>query len=231
MAKPYHLVEQCIHKGLVYLAESLQYYWPANFAVQKGVPQGYLNEVAENNIALHLAHSFAEQGFQVWAEVPLHEKNQRLDFFAYNHSEGVTVALEFKNSIETPQGNYSDLERLVDIHERGVCNTEHGFNNRSIELAEHAFYGVVTILSAMEFADWWMHPTNWGHAPAGRASDEYRKVGIALAEAKTRSVVPLTEYFSPGESEEGKYRFRRAAYALYCKDDIQRLKTALAGVH
>jgi len=111
----HHLANQCVHKELFYLAESLQYYWPADFAVVNCVPQGYLNEIAENNIPLHLARSFAEKGFQLWAEVPLKEENRRLDFFAYNYPEGITVALEFKKSIDTPQGNYEDLKQLVDI--------------------------------------------------------------------------------------------------------------------
>ena len=224
MTNPHHLAEQCVHKGLFYLAESLQYYWPANFAVINGVQQGYLNEIAENNIALHLARSFAEKGFQIWAEVPLKEENRRLDFFAYNYPEGITVALEFKKSIDTPQGNYEDLKRLVDIHANGVCNAEHGFNNQSIKLAEHKMYGIVTLLSAEEFADWWMHPEARNYTPEGRSAGDYMKMGKAIAVASYRSVVPLTEYFYPEKSAGDKYRFRRAAYALYSEKDMERLK-------
>lgn len=229
MSEIYRLAEQCVHKGLIYLAESLQYYWPANTAVTHGERQGYLNEIAENNIALHLARSFAEKGFQMWAEVPLNEENRRLDFLAYSYSEGITVALEFKKSIDTPQGNYEDLKRLVEIHKNGLCNAEHGFNNQSITLAEHKMYGVVTLLNATEFADWWAYPAAWNYMPQGRTADDYRKIGKAIAVASYRAVVPLIEYFHPGHSENLQYRFRRAAYALYETNGMMTLDSLLSG--
>ncbi|WP_185702394.1 MULTISPECIES: hypothetical protein, partial [unclassified Desulfovibrio] len=181
-----------------------------------------------SNIALHLAHSFAEKGFQVWAEVPLKEENRRIDFFAYNYPEGITVALEFKKSIETPQGNYEDLKRLVDIHENGVCNAEHRFNNQSLSRAEpKEMYGVVTLLSAEEFADWWKHPKNGDYTPNGRSARDYRRIGKAIDVAGYRFVVPLVEYFCSAKSTGDKYRFRRAAYALYRECDMENLKEVL----
>ena len=200
---------------------------PANFAVIHGVRQGYLNEIAENNLAIHCARSFAEKGFQVWAEVPLKEENRRLDFFAYNYPEGITVALEFKKSIDTPQGNYEDLKRLVDIHENGVCNAEHGFNSQSIKLAEHKMYGIVTLLSSEELADWWMHPEAWNYTPDGRSAGDYMKIGKAIAVARYRSVVPLIECFYSEKCTDDKHRLRRAAYALYSENNIENLKKAI----
>lgn len=227
MSDPYRLVEQCVHRGLMYLAESLQYYWPANLAVVKGIQQGYLNEIAENNIALHLARSFGENGFQMWAEIPFDGENRRLDFLAYSYAEGISVALEFKKRIDTPQENYEDLKRLVDIHKNGLGNVAHGFNNQSINLAEHKMYGIVAILSATEFADWWSYPEACNYSPESRTAGDYRRIGEAIAVTDCRAVVPLTEYFYPGKSEALKYRFRRAAYVLYRDSELGKLDDVL----
>jgi hypothetical protein len=84
-------------------------------------------------------------------------------------------------------------------------------------------YGVVVLLNATEFADWWMHPKAWHYMPHGRTADEYRKIGEALEIAAFRFAVPLIEYYYPGKSEELQYRFRRAAYALYDENNIKEL--------
>ena len=204
------LVEQCVHKGLIYLAETLQYPWPTN------------GELAENNIALHLARSFAEKGFQVWAEVPLDKENRRLDFLARNYAESIAVALEFKRSIDTPQGNYEDLKRLVAIHKNGLSNDMLDFGEQS----GHRIYGIVAFLFENEFAVWWWDPKGCKqeYMPDGKSADLYTKIGMALAATKVRYVVPLCEHFrSP------KYRFSRAAYALYDEASIDKLKEALGG--
>ena len=211
MADPKRLAEQCVHSGLLYLAESLQYYWPAR------------GEVAENNIALHLARSFAEKGFQMWAEIPLHGENRRLDFLAYSYTDKITIALEFKKSIETPQGNQEDLKRLVDIHADGLCH-HHGIGD-----AEHKMYGVVTLLSATEFADWWHDPKACGYMPPdGRSAPEYIRIGKALEVADFRWVGPLVEHMRSVDAKlELKWRFLRAAYALYDEHGIGKLAEVL----
>lgn len=228
MPNPYLVSEQCVHKGLLSLAESLQYYWPANLAVVNGMQQQYLNEIAENNIALHLARSFGERGFQMWAEVPFKDESRRLDFLAYSYADEIIVALEFKKNIDTPQGNYEDLRRLVHISKNNLCNAAHGFNNQAVMRARHKMYGVVTLLNATEFADWWAFPEAWNYTPAGRSAGDYEKIGKAINIAGYRSVVPLVEYIVPGESASLQYRFRRAAYALYSEKEITKLERILA---
>ncbi|MDR0465905.1 MAG: hypothetical protein LBH94_00955, partial [Deltaproteobacteria bacterium] len=189
MADPNRLVEQCVHKGLMYLAESLQYYWPANYP-------------NENNIALHLARSFAENGFQVWAEIPMKEnKQERLDFLASNYTEEITVALEFKGSVEQPENNIEDLKRLLDIHknkdgfDRGWPADglrPSGFNAKP---TEHRIYGIVTFHHAMEFAQWWNVPSSNGHMPEGRSSEHYRLIGEAIDKTSCRATVVLEDFF------------------------------------
>lgn len=227
MLNPYFLAEQCVHKGLMYLSESLQYYWPANYAVVNGVRANYLNEIAENNIALHLARSFAENGFHIWAEVPLKREHRRLDFLAYHYGLGLSVALEFKKSIETPQENYKDLKRLVHIKNNGLSSEEHGFNGQCLHDSKYHVRGIVTLLSATEFADWWAYPKSRNYIPAGRKAYEYSKIGNAIAVASHRAVVPLCEYLCEGDSEGVQYRFRRAAYALYDDKSISALEKVL----
>lgn len=222
-----YTVEQCVHRGILYLAESLQYYWPANFSVANAKEQPFINEIAENNIALHLSRSFAEDGFQVWAEVPFNKENRRIDFLAYSYADGISVALEFKKSIDTPQGNLEDLKRLIDIHDTGLCNPIHEFNNQSLNLASYKMYGIVVLLSATEFADWWMYPSAWNYTPDKRFANDYSTIGKALDVSKHRYVVPIIEYFSPGTSEDMRYRFRRAAYALYDSAEIESLRKIL----
>lgn len=229
MADPNRLVAQCVCTGLTYLADSLQYYWPANFAILKGVPQVYLNEIAERNITLHIAHSFAEKGFHMWAEVPFNDGSRKVDFLALNYSEGITVALEFKNNLENPPNSYADLERFVEIHRIGLCNPEHGFNNQSIARAEHRMYGIVTLLGPLEFADWWIYPGSGKvpYNPDGRTAGDYKKIGQAIEKASYRAVVPLAEQIYPGVQCDERYRFRRAAYALFDANSISELESVL----
>jgi hypothetical protein len=228
MADPYRLVDQCVCTGLTYLADSLQYYWPANFAILNGVQQAYLNDIAERNITLHMAHSFAEKGFHMWAEVPLKDESRKIDFLAFNYSEGIMVSLEFKNSLDYPPKNYADLERLVAIHQSGLCNPKHGFNKQSVECAEHRMYGIVTLFSPVEFADWWLYPGDGeNYMPKDRRGGDYKKIGKAVEKASYSAVVPLAELIYQGGSSELRYRFLRAAYALYDEKSISELKKVL----
>ena len=104
MADPNRLVDQCVHKGLMYLAEALQYYLPT--PTSHAYPP-------ENNIALHLARSFAEKDFQVWAEIPLTGASSgELDFLAWNYTENIVVALEFKRDVEDPPKIINDSNGL-----------------------------------------------------------------------------------------------------------------------
>ncbi len=213
------LVDQCMHRGLMYLAESLQYYWPANYAVISGERQDHsLNEFAENNIALHLARAFAEKGFQVWAEVPISGENRRLDFLAYNYVEKISVALELKKTIETPQSNLEDLRRLVVIH-----NNDLGASYKAIDDEMTWMYGIVAIFAAKEFAAWWRNPEGCNYTPEERQAKDYEKIGKAIAAASHRYVMPLVEW--PKAQE--KYRLCRAAYALYDEEKIIQLEAVL----
>ena len=207
-SNPYLLTAQGVHKGLLYLAESLQNYWPA-----KG-------ELAENNIALHLARSFAEKGFHMRAEVPLDGDNRRLDFLACNYTENIAVALEFKRSIDTPQGNYEDLKRLVYIHKNGLCKDTFDYGEDAI----HRIYGIVALLFENEFVDWWHNPEkNREYMPEGKSAKLYGNIGEALATATSRYVVPLYESLS----SKPQYRFGRAAYALYNENSMNKLSSVL----
>lgn len=206
MTNPNRLVDQCVHKGLIYLAESLQY-WTEYF------------EVAENNIALHLARSFAEKGFQVLAEIPFDGEKRRLDFLAYSYTENITVALEFKNSIETPQGNYEDLNRLVKIHNKGL-------RVHDLMDSEHKVYGIVTLLHSIEFADWWYEPKTYDYMPKGRSANDYKNIGRALEITPDRWVIPLVERLR-AEPVGIQWRFLRAACALYDQNLISELGSVL----
>ena len=159
----------------------------------------------------------------MWAEVPLSGENRRLDFLAYSYADKITIALEFKKSIETPQGNYEDLKRLVDIHKKGLCH------HQGIEDAEHKMYGIVTLLSSTEFADWWHDPEGCGYMPPdGRSAHDYIRIGKALEVADFRWVGPLVEHLrSVGSTLELKWRFLRAAYALYDENSIGKLAEVL----
>jgi len=68
-----------------------------------------------------------------------------------------------------------------------------------------------------------MHPVARNYTPDGRSAGDYMKIGKAIAVAGYRSVVPLAEYCYPEKSAGDKYRFRRAAYALYGNTDIEKL--------
>lgn len=231
MNSAFHATDAALRKGLFYLAEAVQCYWPANFAVESGVTKAYLNSFAENNIALHMARSFAEQGFLSWAEVPwVREKedntHKRLDLLAYSQPFKTSVALEFKNSILTPYKVSDDLRRLVYLRERGIASEKHGFNGAIIANCERMFYGIVVILEATEFADWWHFPEQNDFKPAGRKVD-YAIIGKALNVATVRRVVPLVEYCHPTHKEELQYRFRRGAYALYDEGGMAQLAEVL----
>jgi len=234
------LVDQSVFKGLLYLSEALQYYWPAKLANVKGdLNSDVINLIGENNIALHLARSFSENGFLVWAEVPFNtrDRSQRLDFLAYHYSKGILVALELKNSISTPQNNFKDLQRMVEISKIGFANETHSFNSSTIEYSPYKMYGVISILERVEFADWWNMPQDneMVLAHCGRNPEVYKTIGQALAKADLRSVVPLIEMLSlgqyPNEYEQLLKLFRnrciRAGYALYHEDTV---KTGLASV-
>jgi hypothetical protein len=208
----------------MFLAESLQYYWPAKY--------GY--GAHENNITLHLARSFAENGFQVWAEVPLDEKNPKLklDFLAYNYTKEITVALELKGSIETPPDNIDDLNRLVHIHNNRLCGGWPGdFYKDHAKLAKHRIYGIATLLYAMEFANWWHDPKacdEYKPPHDKRTAEGYAQIGKSLAVASFRAVVPLSEALLSGESPDFRYRFSRAGYALYDEHSIEEVGKILA---
>lgn len=227
------LVEQSILKGLLYLSEALQYYWPGKLANEKGgVKSGVINLIGENNIALQLARSFSENGFLVWAEVPFNnpDKSQRLDFLAYHYAEGILVALELKNSISTPQNNLEDLQRLVKICKMRLANEAHPFNSSSIDYSPHKMYGVISILESVEFADWWNLPNENLEVmtQCGRYSEVYKVIGQALDKADLRSVVPLIEMLRQGEYPVDydqllkffRSRFLRAGYAVYNEDTV-----------
>ncbi len=212
---PYYLAEQSVFKSFFYLAEAMQYYWPsANY------------EISENNMALHLARAFSENGFLVWAEVPFNdESKQKLDFLAYHYPLKTLVALELKNNIEQPEKNYEDINRVVRIYDNGVYNVAHRFNNQSITEAEHKIVGVATILNATEYAEWWINPTNNEYLPVGRNAEMYRKIGMAINVAPYGAAVPLCEDLH--EEADIRYRFRRAAYALYDAEGVAKLKAVL----
>ncbi len=217
------LADQCVFKGLLYLSEAMQYYWPASMH-----EKGYLQEIAENNIALHLARSFSENGFLVWAEIPFKNNiSNKLDFLAYHYSLDILVALELKNNIETPQGNHKDFTRLVEIYNNGICNEEHLFNGQVFASEKKPdILGIITMLNATEFAEWWKNPNVEGnYKPKGRTAPDFEQIGKALEVCKYKAVMPLCEYVYPNESL--RYRFRRAAYALYDEVTIQDLEKAL----
>ena len=208
MTDPKRLVDQCVHKGLLYLAESLQYYWPANRYGKTPL----LNEVAENNIALHLARSFAAKGFLMWAEVPFEGVNKRLDFFAYHDKDKLGVALELKTSIDKPpSGSRDDLERLIKIANSNLANAD----AVNVEGAKW-LYGIVSVLYASALVDWWQNPEGCDdYLPKGYRAASYKQIGMALTKAYTHKVVPLRDW---GDS------CTHAAYALYDENSINVLK-------
>ena len=220
MIDPVRLVDQCMHKGLMCLAESLQYYWPTKYGPH------------ENNIALHLARSFTENGFHVWAEVPLDEKNLKLklDFLAYNYTQEITVALELKGSIETPPDNIEDLKRLVQIHNNGLCSGWPGeFYKDHARFAKHRLYGIAALFYATEFANWWHDPQACEYMPphASRTAEGYSLIGKCLAEASCRAIVPLSEVLVSGQSLDLRNRFSRVGYALYDENSIGEIAKVL----
>ena len=224
MADPNRLVDQCVHKGLMYMAESLQYYWPANYP-------------NENNIALHLARSFAEKGFQVWAEIPLKKnKKERLDFLSNSYPEEITVVMEFKGGVEDPPANIADLKRLVDIHN----NNEWLYNDwpAAGSIQDHRIYGVVTLLYAMEFVNWWHTPDpHKDYMPdiesiadknaQKRRAVGYKTIGKALGATHYRGVAMLEDFYRYDSARHSRYRFGYAAYALYDETSIKELEKAL----
>lgn len=217
------LTDQCVFKSLLYLSEAIQYYWPATMYDKNAI-----NIIAENNIALHLARAFSENGFLVWAEIPFKgSPEKKFDFLAYNYSLDILVALELKNNIETPKNNLIDLHRLVQIQAEGICSVEHPFNNQCFGVDKKPdFYGIVTILNAVEFANWWRYPNTFGnYQPHKRFSDEYKNIGKALEVSKCKGVIPLCERVYSGS--ELQDRFCRAAYALYDEDNIGGLAEVL----
>ena len=221
MADPNRLVEQCVSNGLEYLADSLQYYWPANFD-----PDGnYLHTFNENNIALHLARSFAEAGFRVWAEVPFYEQNLWLDFFAYSDTKEIAVALEFKKSIDTPpSGSLDDLKRLVGIHNGdGLANSDNAINN-----AEW-IYGIVTVLYSSEFFAWWENPAgckDYRPESTRLRAPAYKQIGEAIAKkAYSHRILPLNKWET--RPARAMYAHTHAAYALFDANSISELKSVL----
>jgi hypothetical protein len=229
------LVDECIFRGLGYLAEALQYYWPAT-----PYSGGGTNPVAERNITLQLSRSFSEKGFLVWAEVPFNkseaEKDRKIDFLAWHISKCITVALEFKNNIENPAANLKDFERLVDFDLQKPMSIQHGLNGQSIQECKEEIYGVVNIFHPAEFADWWMYASESELPHAHRTADDYKKIASALSVASNRFVTPLVEQFYKKEywdethtiDEIFRYRLIRAGYALYNKEAIQKLAAIFA---
>jgi hypothetical protein len=228
-----YLVEQCVFKGLVYLSETLQYYWPGRLVNEGGQPnQNRINIIAENNIALHLARSFSENGFLVWAEVPFQnaEKKLRVDFLAYHYSQGILATLELKNNMSTPQNNLADLRRLVDISRMDLISEDHAFNNAAISRSPHKIYGIISLLERVEFADWWHSPQLCQEfTPQYHNAPDYKIIGQALAKADCRSVQPLIEMRQVGRYPETykelcdvfRNRLIRAGYALYNEATIK----------
>ncbi|MDL2279120.1 hypothetical protein LJC15_00455 [Desulfovibrio sp. OttesenSCG-928-G11] len=208
MTDSIRFTDRCINKGLQYLEKPLQIYWPAKID-----SSGRLNPVAENNIALHLARSFTEAGFLVWAEIPSSAGHKRLDFFAYCDTENIAVALELKRSIDMPpSGSREDLKKLADLHySAGLANADAAINS-----AEW-IYGIVTVLYANAFVTWWENPEGYDYEQSGRylRSADYKKIGQGIAKAH-RNVVPL-----------GKWDNIAAAYALYDKNSIAELKMVM----
>ena len=220
MADPNRLVDQCVHNGLKYLADSLQCYWPANFD-----PDGkYLHTFNENNIVLHLARSFAEKGFRMWAEVPFYEQNLWLDFFAYSDTEKIAVALEFKKSIDTPpSGSLDDLKRLVEIHKDGLANADNAINRAKW------IYGIVTVLYSSEFFVWWENPAvckDYGPESTRLRAPSYKQIGEAIAKkAYSRRIVPLQKWKT--RPARAMYAHTHAAYALFEDSSISDLASVL----
>ncbi len=207
MTDSIYIVDQCIHRGLQYLEEPLQFYWPAKID-----PSGRFNPVAENNIALHLARSFTEAGFAVWAEVPSNKNNDRLDFLAYCGKEKVSVALELKRSIDMPpEGSNKDLVKLAGLRGDngvGLANAGDAINGAKW------IYGIVTMFYATEFVNWWKNPEDYDYGRKSKylRSDTYKQIGRKIAKAH-RKIMPIT-----------KWENVNAAYALYDENLIGELK-------
>ena len=223
------LVDQCVHKGLMYLAEALQYYLPT--------PRSHAYP-PENNIALHLARSFAEKNFQVWAEIPIMgESNGELDFLAWNYTENITVALEFKRDVESPRLIVKDLMRLVKIHKKELllCRGWPG-DGQNTTFTGHKMYGMVTMLHTQELAKWWHHPAHKDYMPEvedqegkkqkPRDADGYRQIAKAI-ENTWRGIVPLEDFFRYSKEQTERYRFCYGAYALYDETNINTLEDVL----
>ncbi len=90
---------------------SLSYYWPAD--------AGSNNDLAENNLALHVAQAFLKKNYAVFAEVnhpvPNAKGNkQNIDLLAIAEDRSFYIAMEFKRHVATGMDDsLDDIERLV----------------------------------------------------------------------------------------------------------------------
>lgn len=221
------LIKICLNKGIFYLSESLNYYWPQCFAVLNGIKKPYLNEINENNIAVHIARAFSENNFFIWAEVPIKDQKRRIDLVAYNPIFKSLVYLELKNNIEQPENNLEDIKRLIYISDNGICNEDHGFNHGCIKDAKFEYFGIVNIISGTEFAEWWLFPEKNNFLPIDRQAKTYITLGRILNLTPHKSVITIGEYFSQNYSEQLRFRFRRVSYALFDKGLINSISKVI----
>ncbi len=119
-------------------ARSLSYYWPADAAGEK--------DLAENNLAVHMAHAFFLRGYAVFAEVDHPDRTiQGVDLLAVASDQSHYVAAELKRHISAGMSDSSDdVQRLISfrLNRRLLRNREPGNSILPPDTCRSAF-GVV----------------------------------------------------------------------------------------
>ncbi len=126
-------IEKIVRKGYLSLSESLYQYWPLPEDDDK-------NEISESNINIHLAHSFLDLGYSVFAEHRLNDK-EHYDLKVVSPNKEYDIIIECKRFLKTDStGISTDIERMM-CTEKGV----------------RPVFGVVALLTQIKnIHDWWI---------------------------------------------------------------------------
>lgn len=158
------LVEDAVVRGVEYFAKSLAFFWPSQPGVRNKEPAAHWNIFSEKNILLHVSRALAENNFYVWAEIPFAElpedENDKrvMDLVAYNRDNDITLMIELKNNIDAPRQIYADVDRVIQLSEKGLCWDTAKDNDVCISEAANRLYGLVTVLGSETFEEWWSKP-------------------------------------------------------------------------
>ena len=136
-------IEQIVRRGANSLGEAVRGFWP-------GTTENH--EIAERNITLYLGKSFADAGFQVFAETPYpnEAQDERLDLLALDPFRGIQVAIEAKRLFSGSQ--VTTLEKDLDRLRRFAVKTE---ESRIWTGGFRQFAAVACITWREDIAEWW----------------------------------------------------------------------------